>query len=1849
MDEQSEGEEPLHWTVEQGEIECNEPEPDFMPDPRVGDYVFIDWEDLEPTTDESIVTQTVPVTGGSEYQFSVWVGSDEVDDDYAQFQVEFLDDGSPISEGVIDSGEFQPEDPNEPDQYVETTAAPENADEAVVRIILVNGGDFGLDRPLLWADEVQFQELSDAPTAFDVDGVEMGIEQTLAPDWTLFDAEFGEDDDDRGFDDSGEISHFGGGDLSGDVTDHEPGDEVGFAGGTLQVNADGSFSLTNPTQTGTFEFDYRLEYEGDHDDATVDLEIFDHELENPRCEEWDDNAQDQPIGWDGEDLSCHDLEDLPFTDTDHTAVGERSFTDNYLSLDDEVHTEQTVYVVGEETYTVSGLYGTDTEEYSGTVEFEYLDSDGDVISNEGFTLEALQSDSSTDFDRFTETTDAPDDAKRATLRLTVVRPSGHEDPAGVYFDDLSIERGDPGDDPVNARDVETEVGIYHAFEPSETLFDDWGNGVDELGTPEADLVNFGGGDLSTSVTDFGPGESVSFAGGTLTVEADGSFSLEEPTDVGTHTFEYEIENEHDSSTATVEIWVRDSTLLDADCAPDSFDAWDDVSPGNGNIDCMDPQESGTAQPNGEQNPPVPPYAIGDRGGDGYDAVAEQTIPIRPGYSYELAGFVGTEATPEESYATLEVDYLDEDGAQLSVSEADDVDLSEMRSDGTTEFDAFSDTTVPPEDATHATVRIFINSTEEMELGGDAYARAYVDDLSFELLGLPPEANDVDGLELDVDDTLTASVVEDHGHGTDDLGEPGAEVASFGGGTLDGTATDYDAGQTAELAGGDLTIESDGSLELTAPTEDGTYQFDYRLENDAGYDEATVTLEVLAPNVTVIGIVTDATFETPVSDVDVELTDGDGTYTTETNASGVYEAVVPGTGESYTVNANRVGWHEHQTTVTVGPADETVTGVDLEITGDARDTISLRDWVTDGKLEGATATIEHETFGVAEDAFTADGGGNMEIVLPGGFTYSYTFSQPGYDGTHIPFRSLVPGDQSTADWVLAGNAEIAGTVTDGETGEGVAGSTVTAENGVGAYDATTNGNGAYTIEYVPGGHDYDVEIEADGYVTVVESDESVGDEATHTLDSELTGNATVEGTVEDERTGDGIENADVIVVYPSDAEFTVEDATDADGSFTIETVPGTSEEYAIVAQAPGYKAGDSTVLVDDGALADAGAIELAGDASVSGTVKDATLEGIPEVDVTVSSESVAYTTTTDGNGEYAVENVPGTGVEYTVSTDPDGWDANSTTVTVGDGAEAQADLTLMGARTNSIEVHDRLFETAGEEYRIGNASVDIEHHRGDDGPTLGEATVTTGSDGSSVAVALPTMPTHLAPGGTIGDDEIRYTASADGYEPNTNWESLDVDIPISLTIGGTGSVSGTVVDEGTGDGIEDADVTLEYPTGEAVAFEDATDADGEYTIEDVPGTGEEYEITVSADGYESNATAVAVGDGENVERDLALSGDATIEVELTDENFEFPIEEATVEATADDDRGPYSATEHDGVYTIATVPSGVDYEVSISHDAYKDETIDDVAVESEETTTLSNELIGNAVIENVIFDAIFEDAQDVYVGTTLEFERIHGESTQRFTVVDLDDDVHEQAIPGDGAVYNVTATHGTFYEPTTETAGELDPGDEETVELPLVRVGQETVVGTISDERTGAPIADANVTLEFVDDSVVDVELIHETTTDADGGYEVEGVVGGPAFDREKTYDVTAERDGYETTTITAGVGHDETTVIDVTALGNASVSGVVEDEVTGTPIADADVQAVPTETGGSYAAETDADGQFTLENVAGTGEQYEVSMSADGYRSETTTVSVGNDENVSDVTVGLEEGVIEQLAYLRAG
>lgn len=81
---------------------------------------------------------------------------------------------------------------------------------------------------------------------------------------------------------------------------------------------------------------------------------------------------------------------------------------------------------------------------------------------------------------------------------------------------------------------------------------------DQLGMPAATLSSFGGGSLGGAVTDHAAGSGVPFgaSGGTLTVNADGSFALTAPTTAGTYTFQYRLSNSQGTSDGTVTVQVN---------------------------------------------------------------------------------------------------------------------------------------------------------------------------------------------------------------------------------------------------------------------------------------------------------------------------------------------------------------------------------------------------------------------------------------------------------------------------------------------------------------------------------------------------------------------------------------------------------------------------------------------------------------------------------------------------------------------------------------------------------------------------------------------------------------------------------------------------------------------------------------------------------------------------------------------------------------------------------------------------------------------------------------------------------------------------------------------------------------------------------------------------------------------------------------------------------------------------------------------------------------------------------------------------------------------------------------------
>ncbi len=132
---------------------------------------------------------------------------------------------------------------------------------------------------------------------------------------------------------------------------------------------------------------------------------------------------------------------------------------------------------------------------------------------------------------------------------------------------------DPNQPPVAQNDSYNFAADTNQNIPAAGLFNDNGSGADNLSMPPATLTNFGGGSLGGAVTDNAAGASVAFAGGSLMVNGNGSWSLTgQPFTPGTHTFDYRLDNGVGTSDATVTLMI---TALAA-CNNDTYTATGNV-------------------------------------------------------------------------------------------------------------------------------------------------------------------------------------------------------------------------------------------------------------------------------------------------------------------------------------------------------------------------------------------------------------------------------------------------------------------------------------------------------------------------------------------------------------------------------------------------------------------------------------------------------------------------------------------------------------------------------------------------------------------------------------------------------------------------------------------------------------------------------------------------------------------------------------------------------------------------------------------------------------------------------------------------------------------------------------------------------------------------------------------------------------------------------------------------------------------------------------------------------------------------------------------------------------------------
>ncbi|MGM0705772.1 MAG: FlgD immunoglobulin-like domain containing protein, partial [Bacteroidota bacterium] len=250
-------------------------------------------------------------------------------------------------------------------------------------------------------------------------------------------------------------------------------------------------------------------------------------------------------------------------------------------------------------------------------------------------------------------------------------------------------------------------------------------------------------------------------------------------------------------------------------------------------------------------------------------------------------------------------------------------------------------------------------------------------------GTAPVASD-DSYEAQVGETLT---VDAPGLlGNDDLGDPDASLTEL---TVDGTPVA--PGDPVDLAGGTLTVESDGSLTLENPAEATEASVTYRLENAVDASEATVafTIEAAPPPEPI---------EATLPPVAVDVT-GPPQQVTFTNTTGItltdIEAALESTEHFEVLDVNPADEValEEDITVTLAFAPQAsgtqATQLDLTASGERIATFNVSAKAVDVSVEPATSLAANSAGEIdvrVSDNFAPAGDQRLEVRTGGARTY-----------------------------------------------------------------------------------------------------------------------------------------------------------------------------------------------------------------------------------------------------------------------------------------------------------------------------------------------------------------------------------------------------------------------------------------------------------------------------------------------------------------------------------------------------------------------------------------------------------------------------------------------------------------------------------------------------------------------------------------------------------------------------------------------------------------------------------------------------------------------------------------------
>lgn len=369
-------------------------------------------------------------------------------------------------------------------------------------------------------------------------------------------------------------------------------------------------------------------------------------------------------------------------------------------------------------------------------------------------------------------------------------------------------------------------------------------------------------------------------------------------------------------------------------------------------------------------------------------------------------------------------------------------------------------------------------------------------------------------------------------------------------------------------------------------------------------------------------------------------------------------------------------------------------------------------------------------------------------------------------------------------------------------------------------------------------------------------------ASGTATFEVATTGTVTGKVTNATTEEFVEGASVKLW--SDGREASSTTTDASGDYTLSAAEG---EYDVTVSADGYLVNTTTVTLASSQQQplDVALDPIESPSVLAGTVTNASSDDVVQnAYVELADDGTAVgSNTTDAAGEYSLAYAAG---EYSLTVFADGYDVNTTTVTLVEGSNT-ADLQLQPTGpTGSVAGH--VVENDTDEAVAG-------------------ATVTLYEGETEVASR------YTAPDGSyrldhdVGDYQLEVTAY--GYKSATQSVTIEESTTATAnfqldpkTGSGNGTLWGQITDDHFGDPVPGA--SIDVMDGDTRVASTTTDEMGEYTVEVPAG---EYDLVVTAPDYTTTQMSVEVFDGAFVETSLSLmptDGSAFSDVEIVSEEL-----------------------------------------------------------------------------------------------------------------------------------------------------------------------------------------------------------------------------------------------------------------------------------------------------------------------------------------------------------------------------